>query len=122
MKTILVVDDEFGFAEALSAILSDDGYHVFISVNGQQALERIPEIRPQLIVLDFMMPVMAGPATLEALRKDPSTSQISVIMVSGVEEDTVRQYTTAYNTFLRKPFRVHELMRIVRDLIGGNET
>lgn len=119
MKTILVVDDEFGFAEALSSILADDGYRVFIAVNGQQALERIPEVRPQLIILDFMMPVMAGPATLEALRADPATAKLPVIMVSGVEEETVREYATAYNAFLRKPFRVHELMRVVRELLGA---
>lgn len=120
MKTILVVDDEFGFAEALSSILADDGFRVFIAVNGQQALERIPELRPQLIVLDFMMPVMSGPATLEALRSNPETAKLPIIMVSGVEEDTVRKYATAYNAFLRKPFRVHELMRTVHELIDGS--
>ncbi len=121
MKTILVVDDEFGFAEALSSILSDDGFRVFIAVNGRQALDRIPEVRPELIILDFMMPVMAGPATLEALRADATTASLPVIMVSAVDEASVRQYTTKYDQFLRKPFRVNELMQAVQLLIGGRE-
>lgn len=118
MKTILVVDDEFGFAEALGSILGDDGFRVFISVNGRQALERIAEIRPHLIILDFMMPVMSGPATLEALRADPMTTNIPVIMVSAVEEDSVREYTDRYDLFLRKPFGVGDLMQAVHSLIG----
>lgn len=122
MKTILVVDDEFGFAEALGSILSDDGYRVFIAVNGRQALERIPEVRPQLIILDFMMPVMSGPMTLETLRADPETANLPVIMVSAVEEDSVREYTTLYDLFLRKPFGVGELMKAVNSLIGDQES
>jgi CheY-like chemotaxis protein len=121
MKTILVVDDEFGFAEALSSILSDDGFRVFIAVNGRQALDRIHEMHPDLIILDFMMPVLAGPATLDTLRAEAATAKLPVIMVSAVDEASVRQYTTKYDLFLRKPFRVNELMQAVQSLIGGRE-
>ncbi len=118
MRTILVVDDEFGFAEALGSILSDDGFRVFIAVNGRQALERIPEVRPHLVILDFMMPVLSGPATLEALRSDPTTAKVPVIMVSAVEEEAVREYTDLYDLFLRKPFGVGDLMNAIHSLIG----
>ena len=120
MKTILVVDDEFGFAEALGSILSDDGFRVFIAVNGRQALERIPEVRLHLVILDFMMPVLSGPATLDALRGDPLTEKLPVIMVSAVEEEAVREYTDRYDLFLRKPFGVGELMKAVHSLIGDD--
>ena len=86
MKTVLVVDDEFGFAEALASILSDAGFRVFIAVNGRQALDRIREVRPHLVVLDFMMPVLSGAATLEALRGDPVTARLPVIMVSAMRQ------------------------------------
>ena len=71
MRTILVVDDEWAIAEVLESLLSDEGYRVIIANNGRQALERLSEWPPDLIMLDFMMPVMDGRATLEALKGDP---------------------------------------------------
>lgn len=118
MKTILIVDDESGFAEALGSILSDDGYRVFVAANGREGLDRLPEVQPHLIVLDLMMPVLSGPATLDILRDDPATASIPVLMVSAAEEDAVREYTTRYDLFLRKPFGVGDLMRAINTLIG----
>ena len=71
MRTILVVDDEWAIAEVLESLLSDEGYRVIIANNGRQALERLSEWPPDLIMLDFMMPVMDGRATLEALKGRP---------------------------------------------------
>jgi len=73
LKTILVVDDELANAEVLSLILEEEGYRVFCASNGRQGLERVAELRPQLVVLDFMMPVMDGAAMGRALREGDST-------------------------------------------------
>ena len=82
------------------------------------AMLLIAFVKGHLVILDFMMPVMSGPATLEALRKDAGTAKMLVIMVSAVEEESVREYTDQYDLFLRKPFGVGELMKAVHSLIG----
>ena len=60
MKTILVVDDELASAEVLSLILEEEGYRTFCAANGQLALSRALDVRPQLVILDFMMPGRLG--------------------------------------------------------------
>ena len=106
MKTILVADDEWAIAEVLESLLADEGYRVIIANNGKQALERLAEWPPDLIMLDFMMPVMDGKATLQALQADPKTANIPVIMMSSLPEETIRERCSGYVDFLRKPFRV----------------
>ena len=68
MKTILVVDDEFASAEVLSLILEEEGYRVFCAANGRHGLDRVSEVRPELVILDFMMPIMNGAEMGKALR------------------------------------------------------
>jgi CheY-like chemotaxis protein len=106
VRTILVVDDEWAIAEVLEALLSDEGYRVIIANNGKQALERLAEWPPDLIMLDFMMPVMDGNATLAALKENPKTANIPVILMSSLPEETISERCSGYVTFLRKPFRV----------------
>ena len=60
MKTILVVDDELANADVLCLLLEEEGYRAHSAVNGREGLERLAEVRPQLVVLDYMMPVMDG--------------------------------------------------------------
>lgn len=106
MKTILVVDDEWAIAEVLEALLGDEGYRVIVANNGRQGLERLTEWRPDLIMLDFMMPIMDGPATFAALKANPRTSHIPVILMSSLPEETVTERCFGYRAFLRKPFRI----------------
>ena len=72
MALVLLVDDEFSVAEVLQSVLADSGHEVMTAVNGQQALERLGERRPDLVLLDFMMPTMDGPAFLKAMKQDPA--------------------------------------------------
>jgi CheY-like chemotaxis protein len=65
---ILVVDDEFSIAEVVESILLDAGHEVVTAANGQQGLERLRDRLPDLVLVDFMMPIMDGPAMLEAMK------------------------------------------------------
>lgn len=65
MALILVVDDEFSVAEVLELVLSDAGHEVVTAANGQQGLERANERPPDVVLLDFMMPIMGGPSMLK---------------------------------------------------------
>ncbi|WP_210497402.1 response regulator [Microvirga antarctica] len=117
MKTILVVDDEWAIAEVLESLLSDEGYRVIIANNGKQALERLGEWPPDLIMMDFMMPVMDGRATLAALQSDPKTAAIPVIVMSSLPEQTIAERCTGYVVFLRKPFRVAAVLDAVESAL-----
>ncbi len=72
--TILIVDDEFGVAEVLEAVVKGEGYHVVSAINGKQGLARLDERSPDLIMLDYMMPIMHSRAMLAALKADPATA------------------------------------------------
>jgi CheY-like chemotaxis protein len=119
MKTILVVDDEFAIAEAISALLTDEDYRVFTAINGWQALQRLPEVNPDLILLDFMMPILDGPSTLRSLLDDPRYQDVPVIVMSGIVEASVREYCTSYFAFLRKPFDALSLLATVKRALAG---
>lgn len=118
MQTVLVVDDEFGVAEVLQSMLEDEGYRVATAINGKQALTRLAELTPDLIILDYMMPIMDGTQTLAAIRNDKAFAGTPVIMMSSLEEEAVRETCTGYNHFLRKPFRSMQVVKLVAQLLA----
>jgi len=117
VHTILVVEDEFGAADVLMTALEDEGYRVVLAANGRQGLERLAEVRPDLIIADFMMPIMDGAAMARAVRDDPGQRSIPIVMTSAVSEQAMRQQFSDYQVFLRKPFRVNDLLEIVGRLL-----
>ena len=119
MKTILVVDDELANAEVLSLILEEEGYRVFCASNGRQGPDRVSEVRPNLVVLDFMMPVMNGAEVGRALRASPETRHIRILMNSSLTEQAVREHTTDYDVFLRKPYNIDAALQAIAELLAG---
>jgi CheY-like chemotaxis protein len=115
--TILVVDDEFGVLEVLEFFLTDVGYSVLTALNGRDALARLKQARPDVIVLDIMMPVMDGAAVLKALAADPEYRSIPVIVTSALPEETVKQRCTGYSLFLRKPYKTEPLLEAIESLL-----
>ena len=120
MQLILVIDDEFGLAEVLEAILTDLGYRVVTAINGRQGLERLREEPADLILLDMMMPVLDGPGVLRALAENPSLRKIPVIVMSSLPEDSVARMTSGYTSFIRKPFKMRVLAAAVRAALAGS--
>lgn len=118
MKTILVVDDEFGIADTLSSILEDEGYRVITAINGEQGLARMAEVTPDLVLLDYMMPIKNGPEMLREMRKVPALSAIPVVMMSAVSEGVVKK-ECEFTAFLRKPFNLDAVLGVIVRLIGG---
>lgn len=125
MRTVLVVDDEFGIVEVLEAILTDAGFHVVIATNGRQALARIAEHRPDLVLLDYMMPVLDGVGVLHALTADRSADGLPVVVMSALPEEAVSTATRRYKAFLRKPFRIRSVLAAIEQAMpahaGGPE-
>lgn len=118
MKTILVVDDELGSAEVLSLILEEEGYRAFCAVNGQLALVQAREVVPDLVIVDYMMPLMNGAEFSRELRADPQFANTKIILNSGLPEVAIRDHFDGYDAFLRKPFKVEALLELVERFIG----
>jgi len=121
VRTVLVVDDEFGTVEVLVAALEDAGYRVLTAANGRRALERLEENKPDLVVSDFMMPLMDGAALVQAMRANPEYQHIPVIMMSAAPETALRRHLDGYAAFLRKPFRVPALLQIIASIFDRAE-
>ncbi|MBF6570908.1 MAG: response regulator [Candidatus Binataceae bacterium] len=118
-KTILIVDDEFGVLEVLEFILSDLGYHVVAALNGQEALARLRDCAPDLIVLDLMMPIMDGAAVLQTMQSNGKYSKIPVILTSALREQNVKERCSGYSLFLRKPFKTDKLLESIQQLLAA---
>jgi len=112
-KTILVVDDEPRIAEAVTMNLELEGYQVRVASDGQEALRKITEELPDLVILDVMMPDMDGFETLKRIRE---ISNVSVIMltVKGAETDKVKGLELGADDYVTKPFGPKELVSRVK--------
>ena len=118
MPTVLVVDDEFGIVDVLETILTDEGYRVLTACNGKQGLARLAKERPEVILLDFMMPILSGGEMLRAIVSDPTYQRIPVIMMSSLREEAVAERCKGYAAFLHKPFRVAVVLTTVARVLG----
>ena len=120
MATILVVDDEPLIAMALEAVLEDAGHGVATAANGRQALERLAEApRPDLVLLDMMMPVMSGPALLAAMAADPGLDGVPVIVLSSLPEEAVRERAKGVAAVLRKPYTADAVVGAITRALGA---
>ena len=118
MATVLVVDDEFGIVDVLETILTDEGYRVLTACNGKQGLVRLSEEKPDVILSDFMMPILGGGEMLRAMAADPDYQRIPVIMMSSLGEDVIAERCKGYAAFLHKPFRVAAVLGTVARVLG----
>ena len=118
-QRILIVDDDAMLRALLTFKLKAAGFEVEAAENGRQALDRIAEARPDLIVLDSMMPVMDGTETLARLQMDPDMASIPVFMLTARrgDQDAVQALKLGAADFINKPFNPDELVvRISRHL------
>ncbi len=111
-KKILVVDDEDDILHFLELVLREKGYEVATASGGHEALTRAQLERPQLILLDIMMPQMDGWEVLKLLRVDDDTAQIPVAMLSARTEakDRVQGLQEGAVDYICKPFSLQELL------------
>jgi DNA-binding response OmpR family regulator len=112
MAKILVVDDEKDTLTAIEAVLSSEGHEIIVAEDGERALESVSAHSPDVIVCDIEMPKLKGFDVLAELRKDPATSKIPIIFLTGRTDITalVRSMELNVNDFLTKPFTMQELI------------
>ncbi|MEM6306465.1 MAG: phosphate regulon transcriptional regulator PhoB [Pseudomonadota bacterium] len=113
---VLIVEDEPAQRDVLGYNLEAEGYKVIIADNGEDALTLVQEELPDVIVLDWMIPILSGIEVCRQLKIKPSTRQIPVIMLSARSDETdkVRGLETGADDYITKPYSVRELMARVR--------
>jgi CheY-like chemotaxis protein len=117
MKTVLVVDDEFDLTGTLRSILEGEGYSTQICANGKEALTSLEDCKPDLVLMDVMMPVLSGFEVLRSMRSVPALEGVPVILMSAVPP-SVNRDDYGWQAFLRKPFTLDALVKTVETLIG----
>jgi CheY-like chemotaxis protein len=113
---ILVVDDDADFREGLRTALEMKGYQVEDAGNGKEALDRIVDRPPLLVLLDLQMPVMNGRELLQRLRGAPETREIPVVIISGFGFEWEAELMGAQG-YVGKPFESRELEKTIAQLL-----
>lgn len=119
-KKVLVVDDEPYILRSLRMILEMEGYMVDTATDGLEALKKVSESKPHLILLDIMMPHMDGYEVAKRLKEDPSTSDIFILILTakGQEKDKIHSLSLGADEHLTKPFSPNKLLERVKEILG----
>ncbi len=119
MKTILIIEDEKDLAELLAYNLGREGYRTVTALDGLSGLDRATELLPDLIVLDLMLPGMAGTDICKNLKKEPKTASIPVIVLTakGEEIDRVVGFEIGADDYVVKPFSTRELLLRIKAVL-----
>ena len=115
--TVIVVDDSDDVRDILTLLLEDEGYRVMPVEDGETALMMTRLMRPSLITLDLGLPRADGQEILRRLKSDPDTSNIPVLIVSGMGSSVDRMLAAGADGILTKPFDLDEMQRLVTSLI-----
>jgi pilus assembly protein CpaE len=116
---ILAVDDNVVNLKLVSATLTNAGYEVYTAESGQEALARVNQILPDLVILDVMMPEMDGYEVCRSLRKNPITAHIPIMMLTAHDtlEDKIKGFDAGADEYVTKPFQPAELQVRVKVLL-----
>jgi DNA-binding response OmpR family regulator len=122
-RKVLIVDDEPNIVTALEFLLRRSGYDVRLATNGAEALEQVDSYRPDVVLLDVMMPVKSGYEVCQKLRERPELSQVKIVMLSakGSEAEINKGLSLGADLYITKPFSTQDLVATIDRLFqsGG---
>ena len=118
MAKVLIVDDEPDILLMLRMSLEDEGHEVVMAADGQMALERIAEHRPDLVLLDVMMPVLDGWGVLERQRELGDGTAVIVLSAKTEESDIARAMDLGAREYVTKPFDLDKVVALVQRVHG----
>jgi len=121
---VLVVEDEPALLTMLRYNLEKQGFRVEEATDGQEALTRIAEDQPDIVLLDWMLPVMSGIEVCRQIRRNPTTRELPVIMLTAraEDQDAVRGLNTGVDDYVTKPFSMDMLLARMRALLRRTGT
>ena len=119
VKTILIADDDDDLRLLVQVTLDNPTYRIFTAVDGRQALEAVNQHRPDLLIIDWMMPGLNGCEAVAQLRENPDTATIPVVMLTAKDGLEAKKETAslALAGYLAKPFSPLELIKKVRAVL-----
>jgi len=119
--TIMVVDDQPGIRRLLVEVLQEDGYNVAIAANGYDALHKVKEITPQLILMDMKMPGMDGLETFRELKKVGKAERVIMMTAYGELELVKEALNLGAYKYITKPFDINVIKRIVAEAVSAGQ-
>lgn len=114
-RSVLVVDDDPSMLAMLAMALQVEGFDVRRAITGQQALAAITESRPDVVILDVMMPGLDGREVTRRLRREPATADLPIVICSALsrDDDQWQAWAAGANSFVAKPFDINALVEEV---------
>jgi DNA-binding response OmpR family regulator len=119
MHRILIVDDEPNIVLALELLMKKEGYEVHTVADGERAVQAAKELRPDLILLDIMMPKMDGYEVCQSIRSDALLKDVSIIMLTAKGREVEREKGMALGAdhYITKPFSTRQVVMKVREIL-----
>jgi DNA-binding response OmpR family regulator len=121
MHRILIADDEPNITLALELLMKREGYEILTVDDGLKVLDAVSDFRPDLILLDIMMPKMDGYEVCQRIRADASQKDVCIIMLTakGREVEKEKGLALGADYYITKPFSTRELIMKVKEILGG---
>lgn len=117
MEKILFADDDVDIQEITKTILTKEGYEVLIAKNGGEVLDLVKTNKPDLIILDYLMPVSDGVEVCKALKKDDETKPIPVLMVTAYPDQKEKSLYAGAVDFITKPIDKTDLLLRIKSIL-----
>lgn len=119
-KTVLIVDDELSILVPLQFLMEQNGFHVVLAQSGRDAFEALEKSKPDLILLDIMLPDLDGYEIFQMIRANPAWDGIKVIFLTAKNRDgdIAKGLNLGVDAYITKPFSNAELLVAVNDLLG----
>lgn len=114
MHKILIIDDDEGIVDALSLILKDEGYTVGTSLKGTEAIKKVKDYKPKVILLDMLLSGKDGRDICRQLKTDPQTMKTPILMISAHPSASQEAMKVGADAFLAKPFDTADLLKVVK--------
>jgi len=120
-RRAVIADDEPNIVISLEFLLQQRGYETRAAANGEAALRAVEEFRPDLLILDVMMPMRSGFEVCESVRADPACRGTRIILLTakGREQEVAKGMAAGADAYVTKPFATRELMETVERVMGG---
>jgi CheY-like chemotaxis protein len=122
-KKILIVEDNEPLRQLNAVFLSSRGYEVFEAADGLEALDRVTEVQPDLVLMDLSLPKMTGSEAIRLLKRNPSTREIPVVVTTAFDagEETRCAFQAGALAVLHKPLTLHFLPHVIQKYVSSDD-